>query len=140
MELAEHLGLQCVHISTYCGHRFYQACDGGGTHAPTLPVCPECGKTPLSVCNNIVNPKMAGHYDVLGVSWAIELKSKVNKGPERVALKPHQEGMGLVYDSFKVPSTVGNEDSIDEIFKFLTKQKTFKEESLKSYAHLVARR
>jgi len=138
MALAESLGMPCVHISTFCGHRFYQACDGGGSHAPVLPICPMCGKTPLSVCNNIVNPKMAGHYDVLGIAWAIELKSKVNKGTEKVRLQPHQEGMGIVYDAAHIPITRGNEDDLDDIFKFLMRVHNLKEKARQSHEHLMA--
>lgn len=126
MGAARSLDLPCIHIEYFCGNKFYPICQGTKTlpHKPTRAVCPVCHKPVLAVCLNRINKGLAGHYDILGIRWAIETKHKINKGPQQARASLGQQIHGLIYDQFGVPNLTINETGTDQVLPFL---KTLKE-------------
>jgi len=121
IEVAHALDLPCVHIEYFCGNKFYPTCTGrfGHKHAPARAICPICGEAVLAVCVNRINKGLAGHYDILGIDWAMETKHKINKGKQRAKGDKGQKIKSVLYETTKVPHLVVNEDDDEKIWKFL---------------------
>jgi len=119
------LGLPCIHIQYFCGNKFYPVCTGSHErpHAPTPAVCPVCHQRVLAHCRATNNKHLAGHYDIIGVAWAIETKHKVNKGDQDPTkqLSDGQRFKSELYGATDVPSMVINEGNINEAVSFLTR-------------------
>jgi hypothetical protein len=114
IELAAIRNLRALHIKNYCGNRFNH-------------VCPKCHTPSLVTCHNILNADLAGEPDILGISWAIETKNKVNKGKQTAKLDPRQKLKGSVYDSFGVPHLTANQSDINQVIEFLDHQAQVKQ-------------
>ena len=121
MRIAKSLGLPCVHIEHFCGNKFYPVCSGSKArpHRPTKAICPVCRRNILAHCLNRINKGLAGHFDILGISWAMETKHKINKGKQKAKLDPRQEKKEMVYNSFGVPCIAINESGAQKGFDFL---------------------
>jgi hypothetical protein len=65
-EAARLLGLPSVHISYYCGNKFYVRCS-------------HCGHVELATCRKTNNSENAGLPDLCGISWGIETKRDRNQ-------------------------------------------------------------
>lgn len=121
IETAFALDLPCVHIDYFCGNKFFPTCTGqaGHKHPPRRAVCPVCGRDVLAVCVNRINRGLAGHYDILGIGWAIETKHKTNKGPQVAKPTGAQVPKSALYKITKVPHLTVNESNEEEVFRFL---------------------
>ena len=121
IEVAHALDLPCVHIEYFCGNKFYPTCTGRGSHkhAPARAICPTCGRPVLAICVNRINKGLAGHYDILGIDWALETKHKTNKGKQKAKGDRGQRIKSSLYETTKVPHLVVNEDDEEEIWQFL---------------------
>lgn len=108
----EDLKLPAIHIRNYCGNTFYHD-------------CPSCKKSSLVVCNNILNKHLYGHYDLLGISWAIETKHKKNKGKQSALnqLSNSQKLKHSFYDRYNVPYIFVNESDLLLAQKFLLERR-----------------
>lgn len=126
---ANALDLPAIHIEYFCGNKFYPTCSGAknNPHPPVRAICPKCGKTVLAVCTNRINRGLAGQFDILGISWAIETKHKRNLGAEKAKNSSRQENIVPWYESFGVPHITANEGDNQEIWHFLQEQKIRKE-------------
>ena len=111
MRIAASFDLPCIHIQYYCGNKFFPTCSGTKTkpHKPTRAFCPVCQKPILAVCTNRINRGLSGHYDILGISWAIETKHKVNKGKQKIKLADNQKNREIIYDIYNIPNIAINE-------------------------------
>ena len=80
MKLARSLNLPCIHIEHFCGNKFFPTCSGSKKrpHKETKLICPICHRPVIATCVNRINKNLAGHFDILGISWAIETKHKKN--------------------------------------------------------------
>lgn len=115
------LGLPCIHIEYYCGNKFYPTCSGSPDHPheKRRAICPECGNEVLAVCQNVLNKNLKGHYDIIGIAWAVETKHKTNKGPQEASLDRSQEIRRQLYDVTNVPNISVNESDDRKILAFL---------------------
>jgi hypothetical protein len=131
MGVAFSLDLPCIHIKQFCGNTFIPTCSGSKfhPHAPALAVCPVCHQNVKATCLKRTNSHLAGHWDILGISWAIETKHKINIGPQGAKLSPGQQFKGLLYNVTNIPALAVNESQNMEAFNFL---KTLSEERKKS--------
>lgn len=121
IETASALDLPCIHVEYFCGNKFYPVCTGGKRkkHKPTRAICPTCGREVLAVCVNRINKGLAGHFDILGIGWAIEIKHKVNKGPQEAKPDKSQVPKSALYQITEVPHLIVNESNEQEVFTFL---------------------
>ena len=121
IKTANSLDLPCFHIDYFCGNRFFPTCSGFGSfrHAPAKAVCPICRKPVLATCVNRINKGLSGHYDIIGIDWAVECKHKTNKGKQIAKPSSRQAIKGLYYDIIGIPNIVVNEDNDLETFQFL---------------------
>lgn len=108
----EDMKLPAIHIRNYCGNTFYYT-------------CPSCQNSSLVVCNNILNKHLYGHYDLLGISWAIETKHKTNKGKQSASkqLSQSQKLKHSFYDYYNVPYIFANESDLLLAQKFLLERR-----------------
>lgn len=115
------LDLPCVHIEYFCGNKFYPTCTGGKykKHRPMRAVCPGCGQEVLAICVNRINKGLTGHFDILGIDWAIETKHKINKGPQIAKPSGSQIIKNALYEITAVPHMTVNESNEQEVFSFL---------------------
>lgn len=96
----------CIHIENYCGNRI---------NAP----CQKCGHKNLVVCHKVNNLHATGHFDILGIAWALETKTKLNKNKESPKLSINQCSMANLYQKYHIPHFAANEDNEIEALKFL---------------------
>lgn len=115
------MGLPCIHIEYYCGNKFYPSCSGTkeNPHEPANAICPTCGEPVLAECTNVLNKNLKGHYDIIGIAWAIETKHKINKGAQDATLDPAQSIRRYLYDLKGVPNISANESNDKEVLAFL---------------------
>lgn len=99
--------LPCIHLEYYCGNHFNLS-------------CPKCGHVQLATCHNTINRHLAGHYDIIGIAWAIETKHKVNKGPQDAKPSPRQHDRALTYDLHHIPHIAVNESHTQQLIDFLS--------------------
>jgi len=123
IETAFALDLPCIHVDYFCGNKFYPTCTGNRfkKHKPTRAICPTCGKDVLAICVNRINKGLAGHFDILGINWAIETKHKVNKGPQTAKPAGSQIFKSVLYQVTEIPQLVVNEADEKVVFDFLRK-------------------
>jgi len=121
MGVAFSMDLPCIHIKQFCGNTFVPTCTGTKfhTHAPAPAVCPVCRQTVKAVCLKRTNAHLAGHWDILGISWAIETKHKISIGPQVAVLDPGQQFKGLLYKLTDIPAIAVNESQNMEAYSFL---------------------
>jgi len=121
IETAFALDLPCIHVDYFCGNKFYPTCTGNKDkkHKPARAVCPTCGKEVLAICVNRINKGLAGHYDILGINWAIETKHKVNQGPQTAKPAGSQIFKSALYQVTEIPQLVVNEADEKVVFNFL---------------------
>lgn len=121
IETAFSLDLPCVHIEYFCGNKFFPTCSGQGKHKhpPVRAVCPVCKQPVLAICVNRINKGLAGHFDILGIGWAIETKHKVNKGAQEAKPDKTQVPKSALYQITEVPHLTANESNEQEVFTFL---------------------
>jgi len=121
IKTATSMDLPCIHIEYFCGNKFYPTCKGTrfAPHKETRAICPCCGKPVLATCINRINKGLAGHYDIIGVEWAIESKHKINKGKQVAKPSIRQSIKELYYDCMGVPNIIVNESDEQIAFNFL---------------------
>lgn len=116
IKAARSMGLPCFHIEYYCGNKFYANC----SCTPNLPAtCKRCGRPILAHCHNRLNKHLAGHFDIVGLSWAIETKHKINKGKQTAKGTERQEKKKETYDDAQIPNIIINESDDKEALSFL---------------------
>lgn len=117
------LDLPCIHIEYFCGNKFYPTCSGTGSqkHKSIRAICPTCGKDVLAICVNRINKGLAGHFDILGVEWAIETKHKINKGEQEAKPEGSQIFKNILYDVVEIPHIIANEADDLKVYQFLRK-------------------
>ena len=122
MQVARTLDLPCLHLDYFCGNKFYATCINCSNNSHQVrAVCPVCHKPVLVTCLNRINKHLAGHYDILGLEWAIETKHKINKGKQVAKNAPRQENKSFFYNQCSIPNITVNESDDQEIFDFLRK-------------------
>ena len=121
IETAFKLDLPCIHIKYFCGNTFYATCGHCSNERgqKIIAICPVCGRKVLVTCLNRLNRDLAGHFDLLGVDWAIELKHKTNKGPQEAKPAPAQFFKSCLYDVCNIPNLTANEDDSLKVYRFL---------------------
>ena len=121
IETAFALDLPCIHVDYFCGNKFYPTCTGrkGAKHKPAQAVCPTCGQKVLAICVNRINKGLAGHFDILGITWAIETKHKVNMGPQIAKPGKSQIFKSVLYQVTEIPRLVVNEADEKVVWNFL---------------------
>jgi hypothetical protein len=131
MDTAKKMNLPCIHVDYFCGNKFYATCDPCSQLAhkrnPGAPrvqaVCSRCHKPVVVTCLNRLNKRLAGHYDILGIDWAIETKHKTTKKKNSPAkLSPRQQVKDIVYDLLDVPHIAVHEGNQDLLWNFLQEQ------------------
>lgn len=100
MRTAWTLDFPCVHIENYCGKRYNHR-------------CAKCGAVSLVTCHGRNNIDNVGHYDILGIAWAIETKTVENP-----ALRLTQKATAGVYERYGIPHIVLNEKNADSAISF----------------------
>lgn len=122
IETAFALDLPAVHVEYFCGNKFFPTCTGGKgkkKHPPRRAICPTCGSEVLAICVNRINKGLTGHFDILGIGWAIETKHKVNKGAQEARPDKTQVPKSALYEITCVPHLTVNESNEQEVFNFL---------------------
>jgi hypothetical protein len=121
MQAARVMQLPCIHLEYFCGNSFFPKCTGTahGRHAPAVATCPRCRRPVLAQCFNTINRNLAGHFDVLGIAWAIETKHKVNKGEQKAKLEKGQAVRAEQYRELEIPHLAMNEADDRALLNFL---------------------
>jgi len=115
IRVAFSMGLPCIHVENFCGNTFVPFCD---EHRVPM-VCPKCGRVRPVTCRHVLNRHLAGHFDIIGVAWAIETKHKTTKVIRQdPALDPRQEIKQILYTLSDIPTAVINEDTLDRLLPF----------------------
>jgi len=124
------MGLPSIHINYFCGNKFFPICTGTPTHRhqPVRLICPACHQPHLVTCRNRINTALQGHFDILGISWAMETKHKINKGPQTAKPSTSQHSRALTYTSFNIPHIVINESNVPQAIQFLQDRAQHKEQ------------
>jgi hypothetical protein len=100
------LGLPSVHISYYCGNRFYVRC----TH---------CGHLELATCNKRNNQENAGLPDLCGIRWGIETKRDRNQAGDAFEPDDRQTAAHAALRRQGVPVMVCSPGNLKEAIGFL---------------------
>ncbi len=93
-----------VHINYYCGNKFYHR-------------CPHCHKFSVVSCNKINNLANAGHFDILGIAWAIETKTFKRK----TVVQDNQKLRQQDYLNAGIPSLICHDRQTRTILDFIGK-------------------
>lgn len=121
MNVAFSMDLPCIHIKQFCGNTFIPSCSGSKfhPHSPSLATCNICHQPIKAVCCKRTNSHLTGHWDIIGISWAIETKHKTNVGPQVAMLSPGQQFKGLLYKITDIPAIAVNESQNLDAYTFL---------------------
>lgn len=118
IKAAYSMGLPCFHIDYYCGNKFYARCSCNASgDSPVF--CSFCNKPILVECHNTLNKNLSGHFDIIGIGWAIETKHKINKGKQTPKESSRQKIKKEVYEKMGVPNIIVNESGNQEALTFL---------------------
>lgn len=102
------LGLPSVHISYYCGNKFYVRCS-------------HCGHMELATCHKRNNQENAGQPDLIGIAWGIETKRDKNLRGD--PFEPDERQV-RTHDALRrkgVPVLVAHPGNLQEAISFLQK-------------------
>jgi hypothetical protein len=100
------LGLPSVHISYYCGNKFYVRCS-------------HCGNIELAECRKRNNQENAGLPDLCGISWGIETKRDRNQRGDPFEPSDMQTATHEWLRRAGVPVIVAHPGNLQETISFL---------------------
>lgn len=105
-QAARLLGLPSVHISYYCGNKFYVR-------------CPNCGHVTLAECRKTNNQENAGLPDLCGIAWGIETKRDRNQRGDGYEPTARQTAAHESLRRQGVPVMVAHPGNLQEAITFL---------------------
>ncbi len=106
MDLARLLGLPCLHVSYYCGNKFYVKCS-------------HCGHPELATCRKRNNTENAGLPDLCGIAWEIKTKRDRNQTGEPFEPSDRQTATHARLRAAGVPVLVVSPGNVQEAVDFL---------------------
>ncbi len=107
-QAARLLGLPSVHISYYCGNKFYVRCS-------------HCGHVELAECRKRNNQENAGLPDLCGIAWGIETKLDRNQRGDAFEPTARQTAAHDALRRQGVPVIVAHPGNLQEAISFLQK-------------------
>jgi hypothetical protein len=105
-DAARLMGLPSIHLSYYCGNRFYKK-------------CPHCGHVELVTCNKTNNGENAGHGDLIGIAWEIETKRDRNQAGDPFEPTDCQTATHEALRKAGIPVMVSHPGNLQATIQFL---------------------